>query len=452
MKALFVSCFLIGASLAGAAAAQTDPGSDPDSGWTISGTSRLRYEVIDGQTRPGANARDDLINLRTTVLAEYRSGRLRLAGELYDSRVWEAKAGTPVTTNEVNALELVQAYAALDFPEGFGPGSAATVQAGRFTLNLGSRRLVAADDYRNTTNGYTGVRLDGQWRNGIKATAIYLLPQVRLPDDTPSILENQAEWDRESDDLRLWGGQISGKLPGPAGVLEASWYHLEERDRPDLATRNRSLNSYGLRLIRDPAPGRWDHEIEVIAQTGTIRASLAPTAPVLDVAAGFAHLEAGYSFEGPWKARLAAEFDYASGDDNGGRYGRFDTLFGMRRGDLAPAGLYNAIGRTNLITPALRLEIAPSKRWDAFVAYRGLWLASEEDAFSTTGVRDVTGSSGSFAGTQLESRVRYWLVPKTLRLEVNAVLLDKRRFLTTAPNTPTGRDSLYVSLNITAAF
>ena len=31
-------------------------------------------------------------------------------------------------------------------------------QAGRFTLNLGSRRLVAADDYRNATNGYTGLK------------------------------------------------------------------------------------------------------------------------------------------------------------------------------------------------------------------------------------------------------------------------------------------------------
>jgi hypothetical protein len=39
-------------------------------------------------------------------------------------------------------------------PEAFGPGSKLGFQAGRFTLNLGSRRLVAADDYRNTTSGY----------------------------------------------------------------------------------------------------------------------------------------------------------------------------------------------------------------------------------------------------------------------------------------------------------
>jgi hypothetical protein len=44
--------------------------------------------------------------------------------------------------------------------DAFGTGTKLGLQAGRFTLNLGSRRLVAADDYRNTTNGYTGIRAD----------------------------------------------------------------------------------------------------------------------------------------------------------------------------------------------------------------------------------------------------------------------------------------------------
>jgi len=457
LKLFSVLGFAFVAGIAGQAAAQDAGGPKPagdraQGPWTISGSSRLRYEVIDGQTRPGANARDDLISLRTTLQAEYKADRLRLVGEVYDSRIWEAEAGTPVGTNEVNTLEVVQAYAALDVPDPFGAGSSATVQAGRFTLNLGSRRLIAADDYRNTTNGYTGVRLDAQWPGVLRATAIYVMPQVRLPDDIDSVLDNDTGLDRESDDLQLWGGMVSGKLPAALGVLEGSWFHLEEKDRPDLATRDRSLDTVSLRLIRDPAPGAWDYEAEVIGQTGTVRASVAPAAPVLDVSAGFAHLEAAYSFDHPWRPRLAAEFDYASGDDAGGSYGRFDTLFGMRRADLAPAGLYNAIGRTNLVTPGLRLELTPSRRWDAFLAYRGLWLASAQDAFSTTGVRDPSGKSGRFAGTQLEGRVRYWLVPKTLRFELNGVWLDKGRFLKTAPNATTTGDSHYLSASITASF
>ena len=112
------------------------------------------------------------------------------------------------------------------------------------------------------------------------------------------------------------------------------------------------------------------------------------------MSAWFAHLEAGYSFRHPWAPRIALEFDYASGDRRGGKFGRFDTLFGMRRADLAPAGLYNAVGRANLLAPGVRAEIAPSKRLDVFAAYRPLWLALRTDSFSTTGVRDASGSSG----------------------------------------------------------
>jgi hypothetical protein len=54
--------------------------------------------------------------------------------------------------NEVNALEMVQAFVEARAPDLLGKGSIASLQAGRFLLNLGSRRLVAADDYRNTTN------------------------------------------------------------------------------------------------------------------------------------------------------------------------------------------------------------------------------------------------------------------------------------------------------------
>jgi len=65
----------------------------------------------------------------------------------------------------------------------------------------------------------------------------------------------------------------------------------------------------------------------------------------------------------------------------------------------------------------------------SFAAFRGLWLASNTDSFSTTGVRDATGRSGDFAGRQLEGRIRYWLVPNALRFEANAVWLDKAGFL-----------------------
>ena len=423
-----------------------------EDGLTVTGSVRLRYESIDGQARTGFNDSDDLLNLRSIVGAEYRRGGFRIGGELYDSRVYGDDPGTPVTTGEVNTFELVQAYVGYAIPDAFGKDTNLGLQAGRFTLNLGSRRLIAADDYRNTTNGNTGLRADLGLGGGTSATLIYTLPQVPLPDDRASLDNNQVRFDRESFDLVLWGGLATKRLSDKGPALELSFYHLGERDAPQRPTRDRSLDTIGLRFYRDPAPGRWDYESETIHQVGTISSSLTPTAASLDVSAWFAHLEVGYGFRHRWSPRLALEFDYASGDGRGSKFGRFDTLFGMRRGELAPAGLYNAVGRANLVSPVLRLEATPSKRLDGFVAYRPLWLASRFDSFSTTGVRDASGNSGRFAGHQVEARLRYWLIPKRLRLEWNGLLLAKGRFLRAAPNAPRGGDTIYNSFNATVSF
>lgn len=444
-------CLMIAVSisvLAASAHAQSNAKAE-ESPLKMSGSVRARYEVIDGQPRVGFNDSDDLFNLRTIVTAEYDAGPVRFGAELYDSRGYGSDIGALVTTNEVNTLELVQAYVGATIDAPFGKGSKLDLQAGRFTLNLGSRRLVAADDYRNTTNGYTGLRADIAARDGFSATLIYTLPQIRLPDDRASLRDNDVEFDRESFDLVLWGGLIAKKRAFGNTTAELSFYHLGEHDTPARPTRNRSLDTVGLRLIRDPAPNKWDYEIEGIYQTGSARNGVAAASPLRDVSAWFLHADAGYSF-GP--SRLSVEFDVASGDKGGGSNNRFDTLFGMRRADLAPAGLYNAIGRANILTTAIRFESTTSKRFDWFANYRLLWLASRTDSFSTTGVRDASGNAGRFAGHQVEARARYWLIPKTLRAEANGVLLFTGRFLDTAPNAPQGGNTRYLSLNLTASF
>lgn len=418
----------------------------------LSGSVRARYEVLDGQFRPGFDAKDDLFSLRTTLRAEYNSNGWRVGVELYDSRAYGGEPGSAIGTGEVNALEFVQAYVAADIGNAFGAGTRATLQAGRFMLNLGSRRLVAADDYRNTTNSYTGIRADLSLKGDVAATLIYTLPQQRRPDDLPSILDNEVEIDRESFDQRLWGGIIAKRRAIGGATVEATYFGFAERDSAGRPTRNRHLHSYGGRVVGEPAAGKFDYELEAFHQTGRVRTSSAANAPSLKVAAWFAHAELGYSFAHPWKPRLAFEVDHASGDKPGGKFGRFDTLFGMRRADLAPAGIYAALGRTNLTALGPRLEVVPSKRLDAFVTYRALWAASRTDGFSTTGVRDPAGASGRFAGHQVDARVRWWWVPERLRAEANAAWLAKEGLLEDAPNAPATGDTRYASLALIASF
>jgi len=45
-----------------------------EDGLSLGGSTRLRYEVIDGQPRAGFNESDDLVSIRTIVTGEYRTG------------------------------------------------------------------------------------------------------------------------------------------------------------------------------------------------------------------------------------------------------------------------------------------------------------------------------------------------------------------------------------------
>ncbi|MDE2486444.1 MAG: alginate export family protein, partial [Alphaproteobacteria bacterium] len=376
-----------------------------------------------------------------------RHGPLRVGGELFDSRGYLERPNSSVSTAEVNALELGQAYLAWDYG---GPGDA--VAAGRFTMDDGSRRLIARNLFRNTINAFTGVRLD--WRGEKDAARLFwTMPQIREPDDAQGIRANRIRWDHESLDQQFFGGSYTHALAGGASV-EIYGYGLTERDSPGRPTRNRRLFTTGVWVYRAPRPGRLDYEIEAIYQTGRERRSTRPTdLQDLQVGAYFVHAEIGRRFRAAWSPRLALQYDQASGDDGRpGHYGRFDTLFGARRGEYGPTSLWGAVQRANLRSPGVRLEVRPDRRWDGFAAVRGLWLDSPTDSFAATGVQDPSGRSGRFAGEQAEVRARYWLVPKAVRLEAGTAWLFKGRFLKDAPNAPKDGDSRYAYVDATCRF
>jgi hypothetical protein len=425
-------------------------GADEASSLKLSGSMRLRQETLHGQFRPGFDAHDHMLSVRTSVLAEWSRGDWRLVGELSDSRAYDTDAGGLLTSNEVNTLEPVQAYVQRSFRAPFGEGTTATLLAGRFLFNLGSRRLIASDEYRNTPQGSTGLRADVSLAGNARWTLFFVMPQQRRPDDFASLRDNEPALDHEGFDQLLWGGQFAkpGVLPGGA-LAELAYVGFRERDNGGRSTRDRRLHSFDVRALREPRAGQFDYELEGIWQVGRIRASTAGTASDLDVRAFFLHADAGYSFSTPARARLSVEYDYASGDGPGTRYRRFDTLFGMRRADVGPSGIYGLLGRTNLESLGVRLEAAPGKRLDLMVSWRLTWAAASSDSFSTSNVRDPSGASGRFAGTQLDGRIRYWILPQRLRAEVNAVWFDRGGLLRDAPNATPHGDPLYLAVAIT---
>jgi hypothetical protein len=438
-------------ALAQPAAAQvmTDEGTPPKPEtppFTFDANLRVRYEGLEGQPRAGIADDDQLLSIRTTLHGEYHTGGFRIGAELADSRAYLGKAGGAVSANEVDALELVQAYVGLDVP--LARQGSAALRFGRIKFDIGARRLLAAHDYRNTASAFTGA-LATIRTGGATLDLFYVLPQIHLPDDQPSVLKNKVAIDRESFDLQLWGGHAGWKWRGTD--LDLSYFRLFERDQPGKPNRNRDLHTIDARIARAPGPGKADYEVEGAYQLGSIRADTSPGAALLDVAAWFVHAELGYSLPGPARLRFELGYDYASGDGPARGYGRFDTLYGSRRTDFGPGAIYSAIGRANINGPEVRIEATPSKRVDAFLSYRPMWAATTADGFSTTSVRDPGGTLGSFAGHQIEGRLRWWLIPSRLQLELDGAWLAKARLLRDAANAPPTGGTKYVALSLSVA-
>lgn len=401
--------------------------------FSITGSIRVRQEILDGQYRPGYDGRDNMAAIRSSLQARWHFGDWRLLAELSDSRAYETAEGSYLTANEVNTMEPVQLSLQRRFHEPFGAGSEATLELGRMEINLGSRRLVASDSFRNTPQGSTGLRADLIFASRLQWSLLYVLPQQRRPDDFDSLLDNEVQLDHEGWDQQMWGTLLSKPDLFPGVLGEFIYVGFDERDHGSRQTRDRNLQSFGVRALRSPAPGHADFEAEAIWQTGSTSAGSSPTALRADVDAWFLRAVAGYSFTAPGKPRVAIELNHASGDGPGGKYQRFDTLFGMRSGDYAPSGIYAMLGRTNVQSIVLRGE-ASWTRLDAYATWSWLWAADRHDTFATSGIGDPAGNSGIYAGQQFDMRARYWIFPRTLRAELNLTWFMRDDLLLNAPN------------------
>jgi hypothetical protein len=421
----------------------------------LSGSYRARYEALSSHLRSGVEGSDEILVGRLLLAARLGGDDLFGKVELQDSRAWRDDRDTPLGTDDVNAAELLQAHVGFGLSDALSPGDRLGVEAGRMTLDLGSRRLLARNRFRNTLNAFTGVH--AAWRGpgapgeAVEARAFFLLPVTRRPTGREALDDNDAALDREGWDLRFWG--LHWADPALVAGLRGELYllGLEEEDRPGAATRDRDLLTVGARLARPPARDRWDFDVETALQVGDTRASAAPAAAELDHRAWFAHLDVGRTLESPGAPRIVLQYDHASGDDlpEDDESHRFDTLFGARRFELGPTGIFGLLARGNLRSPGGRVELSPRTGWSLMAAYRAAWLASADDALVTTGARSPDGST-DFVGHLVETRLRVPLVPGNLNLELGGAHLFAGDLLTS--QTPPVGDATYGYVQTTVLF
>lgn len=384
-------------------------------GWLeIGGSFRLRYVGVDGQFRAGRGGGDQVLESRTLLLARARLGAFELTFEGIDARQGLADGGSALSTSVVDAADVLQASLSWELSDVLVEGGRTRITVGRFTRDLGSRRLMARNRYRNTINAFQGV--EGEWQapDGQTLRAFYTAPVRRRPADIPSLLDNRAQLDDAVPGARFWGvayaySSLIYRLSGEIALLR-----LTEDDAA--GTRANALWTPTIRLHREPRAGGLDFELEVARQIGERRGG--DPGPVRDVSAWMWHVEVGRTFAGAWSPRVSALYDRASGDDpDDDRYGRFDALFGATRGDFGPTGIHGPFRRANLRSAGLRVELRPRDGLDLTLIHRGFWLASAQDAWVGAGRVDPTGSSGDDLGRQTELRLRWQLLPDSVRLD-----------------------------------
>lgn len=420
---------------------------------SVAGSTRARYETLEDSFYAGVKGSDQLLSLQTLVRVEAASGDLVLGGELLDAR-WIAGDAGGRAPGEVNTLEPAQAYLAWR-PKGLlMRGDRLDLTLGRFTMDLGSRRLIARALYRNLLQTFDGI--DAVWTSPdkIRLSAFYVSPTTRAPSDAASARKNRSSLDDDVGNVGFWGAHVETPLPGTL-ISELYLLGLREKDDASLPTQNRDLTTLGARLRRAPATSAFDLDLEYAGQTGSVRATSHPSdAHDLDHEAYMLHLEAGYTFDAPWSPRIVLEYDAVSGDRSpgDGSSQRFDNLFGDRAFDFGPTSLYGAIARTNLASPGLRIEVKPDNQSEAYVMARSVSLDAPRDAFGASGVRDPTGASGREVGQQVEGRYRRWLTPSALRLTLGAAYLAAGEFLRQAPNATGQGDTLYGYSELTWTF
>jgi len=413
---------------------------------------RTRGEHLANDFRDAAAGDSTALLLRTLLFAEAGGSTFAVRAELQDSRAY-ATAGTPLNNTLVDPLELLQAHARLRLTGLFTAGDAASLTAGRLTLDVGSRRLVARNGFRNTINGFTGVELGWAGASGERVQVFAVLPVTRLPAEGPALGANAVVFDRENTSTLFWGARLASAPTRTGLTFEGYVLGLHEGDHPLAPSANRRLVTAGVRLLRESAIGRFDLELEAMVQLGTSRATALPTDTAeLAHRAASLHLGAGRRFDAPATPRLAVTYDFASGDGDPGDdlNGRFDPLFGARTFDFGPTGLYGVVARSNLHAPALKVEVSPHETFDAIAMVQLLWLASPRDAWTTAARSDPAGASGSFVGQQLAGRVRWRPFPDNVALELGGAWVVQGSFAKTAPGARS-RDPLYAYLQLTGA-
>ncbi len=171
---------------------------------SISGQYRARVETLDEQFRANDNGNDQILVFRTNILARVTWGQWEFGFELLDSRQAHADDSTRISSGDVNPLDVLQTYNKWSSADASQSGAVNNVRIGRFTMDIGSRRFVARNKFRNAINAFTGVDWSRASADGEQLRAFYTLPVQRLPRELDRRARNRTQGDDQDTEVAFW--------------------------------------------------------------------------------------------------------------------------------------------------------------------------------------------------------------------------------------------------------
>ena len=403
--------------------------------------NRTRFESVDHPWRStqkvGGGRTDSQVALRTRVRFGLGNGPVRFLFEGQDSRsYWDNDPGDFVNTTTVNEWDILQLFGSLTVNNALGSGLRTDLHFGRMTLDFGSRRYVARNDFRNTTNAFDGFHWQIANANLWRFRTFLVEPVIR--DDV--------KLDEQNKNFLFWGAYLEN-FQIPWLKFNAFYYGLNDQR---FANNNlhRTYGTYGLRFFKSPGISEFDYELEGAVQVGHLG--------TVDHFAYNPNVQVGYTFNVPWKPRFLVQYAYASGTrtPGGSQNGTFDPLFGARRFDLMPTGIFGPFLRSNISSPGWRLIVTPAMGWRIQLKQRFWYLAQSRAVNGGLLLQDPSGGSGNYLGHDLEFRVQ-WVVSQNLDFDAGYDHWFKGSYFDRLPssaNLPQGgnkdTDYFYLSMRV----
>ncbi len=388
---------------------------------------RARYEHRARDFRRKDENIDDPLLLRTRTFLGVKDifDPLRFAIELQDSRRNLGDYDRDFDTRDVNYLHVLQGYLELNFKEtvlgkdSLGNDRPIWVRAGRHAWEAGDRRLIARNEWRNTTNNFSGLRANiGDKKNDWQLELFAVSPIQRFAKDNDDINKSQ-DFYGAIFNYRGWSNVVTFE----------PFYFLLKQDGDQVKYDNdgvpaklgakidREIHTAGLRAYGVIPGTQFDFDGSYNKQWGKVQRDRGTNTGVYDEVDHDAHaynFELGYSIKHPWKPRLSAFYGVATGDRRtpAGRdttdMERFDRLFGFAR----PWSNDDYIQMENIRTPKVRLEFDPKLSFldnvkvdTGFSWYR---LDSASDRWNAGGdLSDRSGQSGRDLGKEYDLRIRF---------------------------------------------